>query len=77
MRHERDSRLGDRFDLRNMAGAAFELYCLRASGDKLFRCFHCLLGRVVAVDRHIGDKQGLFHATSDRARVMQHLIERH
>ena len=75
--HERNARAGDRFNLGNVAGAAFELHPLRANIDKLFRRRQSLLGCVVGANRHVGDEQGALDATRHRARVMQHLFERH
>ena len=77
VRHKRDACFGNRFDLRDMARAAFELHRLRAGINESFCSFHGLLRRVVTVNRHIGDEQCLFHAASRRARVMQHLFQRH
>ena len=77
MRHERDACLRDRFDPCDVACAAFELYSLCASFDKLFCRLHRLFGRIVSVNRHIGDKQRTFYPARHGARMMQHLFERH
>ena len=77
MRHERNSRARDRFDLLDVTYAAFQFHRLRANVHKLSCSLHRLRRRVVAVNRHIGDKEGLFHTASRSACVMQHLFERH
>ena len=75
--HKRNACLCDRFDLRDMTRAAFELYRLGAGVDKSPRRSQRLLARVVSVNRHIGDEQRLFHAASRCARMMQHFFQRY
>ena len=77
VRHERNAFLCDRFDLRDMTRAAFELHRLRARVDKLFRRRDRLFGGVVGVNWHVRDEQRLFCPACRRARVMQHLFQRY
>ena len=73
MSHERDACFGDRFDLCDMARAAFELHCLRAGINEFSCSLNGLLRRVVSVNRHVRDEQRVFYPARHRARVMQHL----